>query len=137
MGKRGKSSSGDHISVGDISHGTGIAIGRGAQATVTQGLSSEDLSELFATIYREIERRPTDPDVDKEEITEAVQRIEKEAAKGQDANPSKIERWLHSLARMAPDILDVTAACLSSPAVGIATTIRKIAQKAKEEASRA
>ena len=72
MGKKKKSSSGDHISVGDISHGTGIAIGRGAQATVTQGLSGEDLSELFAAIYREIERRPTDPDVDKEEITEAV-----------------------------------------------------------------
>ena len=137
MSKRESSDSGDQISVGNISHSTGIAIGRDARAEVTQGLSGEDLSALFASIYHKIETRPTDSDVDKEEITETVQKIEEEAAKGNDANPAKIERWLHNIARMAPDILEVTIGCLTSPAVGIATAVRKIAAKVKEEAAKA
>jgi len=38
---------------------------------------------------------------------------------------------------MASDIFDVTVACLTSPVAGTATAIRKVAEKAKEEASQA
>jgi 2-keto-4-pentenoate hydratase len=36
---------------------------------------------------------------------------------------------------MAGDIVDVTAACLLNPAAGVAAVIRKVAQKAKKDAS--
>jgi hypothetical protein len=127
---------GDGINVGNISNSSGIAIGRGAKATVTQGLSQEDMARLFATIYREIQSRAPDPTVKKEQITEIVQKIEKETVKGPQANESSIEHWLKNLAKMAPDILDVTIACLVSPATGIAAAIRKIAQKVKAEAEK-
>lgn len=126
--------SGDKITVGDISGSAGIAIGRGAQATVTQGLGSEDIAKLFAEIYQQIEARPEDPDVDKEELTETVQKVQEEVAKGEEANPKKVERWLRTLAGMADDIFEVTVACLTSPAAGIAAVIRKVAEKAKQEA---
>jgi len=84
---------GDKIEAGDIS-GTGIAIGRGAQATVTQGLGGDEIAKLFADIYQQIEACPEDPDVDKEELIETVQKIQQEAAKGEEANPNEVERWL-------------------------------------------
>lgn len=127
---------GDKISFGDVK-GIGIAIGRRASATVTQGVSVAELAQLFGVVYQQIEARPDDPDVDKEEIQEQVQKIEKEAAGGEEANPSKVERWLKGLLAMAPDIFDVTVATLANPIAGVATVIRKVAQKAQEEAGRA
>lgn len=126
---------GDKISVGDISGSTGVAIGRGAQATVTQGLGGEEIARLFAEVYQQIKARPEDPDVDKAELTDTVQKIQGEVAKGEEANPKKIERWLKALAGMADDIFEVTVACLTSPAAGVATVVRKVAQKAKAEAA--
>jgi hypothetical protein len=130
---RGDRVGGDKITVGDISGSTGVAIGRGAQSHVTQGASAEALAKLFADVYQKIDARPEDPDVDKEELTETVQKIETEAAKGEQANPRKVERWLRFLVGMADDVAQVTAACLVHPAAGVAAVIRMVAQRAKEE----
>jgi hypothetical protein len=117
--------------------GDGNVVGDHSQATVTktQGLSGQDLAALFDHVYERIEARPPDPDIDKEEMVETVKNIEEEAAKGEEANPRKVERWLRTLGMMADDIVDVTAACLLSPAAGVAAVIRKVAQKAREDAS--
>jgi hypothetical protein len=133
---RGDKVSGDKYTVGDIT-GSNVALGQGAQATHTEGVSGEDLASLFAQVYRQIEARPEDPDVDKEELAETVQKVEQEAAKGEAANPTKIERWLRFLGGMAPDILDVTVACLTNPLAGVGTVIHKIAEKARAEAGSA
>jgi hypothetical protein len=125
---------GDKITVGDIS-GTGVAIGRGARAAVTQGLGGAEIARLFEAVYQKIEARPEDPDVDKAELTQTVEKIQREAAKGEAANPNKVERWLKTLGMMAPDILEVTAACLLNPIAGIGTVIRKVVEKAGEEAA--
>jgi len=98
------------------------------------GVGGEELAKLFAGIYQQIEERPEDPDVDKEELVETVEKIEEEAAKGEEANPSKVERWLKFLGSMAPDILKVTAAALANPLAGVGTAIGLIAEKARAEA---
>lgn len=134
---RGDKVSGDKITVGNISGDGAVAIGRGAEATANQGVGGADLTALFQAIYRQIETRPADPNVDKEEVTGTVQKIEQETAKGEQANLTKVERWLGHLAEMAPDILEVTVATLTNPAAGVATVIRKIAEKARPEAGQA
>lgn len=123
---------GDKISTGNIS-GTGIAIGRGAQAQVSYGGDAGEFQKLFETIYRRIDERPPDPDVEKEEIREQVKRIEQEVTTDEDVNPGKLDRWLHTLALMAPDIFDVTVATIANPVAGFATVARKVAAKAKEQ----
>lgn len=125
---------GDNISVGDITGSSGIAIGRGAQATVTTGAGAAELAKVFADIYKKIEARPADPNVDKEEVKQDVRRIEQEVAKGEEANASKVERWLKGLADMAPDIFEVTAAALTSPVAAVSTVIRKVVAKVKSSA---
>ena len=124
---------GDKISVGNITRSQGVAIGRGAKAEVKSGIGAKEISEIFSPIYQKIESRPPDPLVEKEEITDRVKRIENEVATGDKAEPAKVERWLRNLATMAPDILDVTLAALTSPIAGISMAIRKIAQKMKSE----
>ena len=101
------------------------------------GVGGDELARLFAGVYQQIKERPEDPDIDKEELAETVKKIEKEAAKGEEANPNKVERWLKFLGGMALDILEVTAACLANPVAGVTTAIRKIAEKVKVEAGSA
>jgi hypothetical protein len=122
---------GDGLIGGDRSANVGFAIGDGAQRTGTIGVTGGEPTQLFGSIYEDIEARPEDPDVDKEELVGTVKKIEKEAAKGDKANANKVGRWLRFLADMAPDIKKVTAAALANPAAGVATAIRKIAEKAQ------
>lgn len=121
-----------------VSHvsGTGVAIEPGAQATASQAGGSQDLVKLFAEIYQEIEDRPEDPNVDKEELVGTVEKIQKEVAKGEQANSTWVERRLKTLALMAPDIFEVTVVCLTHPLAGIATVIRNVAEKARAEESK-
>ncbi|MFV9507426.1 MAG: caspase family protein [Oscillochloridaceae bacterium umkhey_bin13] len=123
---------GDEINVGDVS-GTGIAIGRNAQAHVQQGGDQEAFARAFAQIYAAIKARPEDPDIDKEEVTNTVKSIQQEAQKGEQANENKLTRWLRNLAGMAEDIFDVTVAALTGPQAAFATVARKVAAKAKRE----
>ncbi len=112
--------------------GDGNVVGDHSRSTVIrqEGLGSG----VFEGVYRAIEARPPDADVEKEEAVEVVEKIEAEAAKGEAANPRKVERWLRTLAMMGDDIVDVTTACLLNPVAGVATVIKKIAAKAREEA---
>ena len=129
-------SGGDRISVGDISNSTGVAIGRGASANVTQGVDPEKLAALFSSIYRQIDVRPAMAPERKAQVAETVKKIETETAKGKEANPGQVEDALHKLGKMAPDILEVTAATLLNPVAGVASAIRKIAQRIKEQAEK-
>lgn len=121
---------GDKVTVGDIVASPGVAIGRGARITATQEMNREELAHLFQAILDKIETLPEDPDVDKEELIYIVRRIQKEVAIGKDANPNKIERWLTTLGLMSPDVLRTTVAILANPVVGVAYTIRRVAEKA-------
>lgn len=119
----------DRVTVG------GDVVGRDKITTTTCGPDTGALVELaqqFALIYERIDARPEDPNVDKAELRETVHKIEEEVRKGEEANPSKVERWLRFLAGMADDIFQVTVATLASPIGGIAKAIQLIAQKAKE-----
>jgi hypothetical protein len=108
-----------------------VAAGKNISQTQNQGASAQDLATLFNAIYQMIDRRPDDPNVDKSDIRDTVKKIETESAKGDAANPVKVQNWLQFLKTIAPDILDVTAAALLNPIAGVATAIRKIAEKAR------
>ena len=122
---------GDSITVGDISGSSGIAIGRGARAQVTTGAAAADWAAAFAAVYQAIQSRPVDPTVDKDEITETVQRIEKETAKGDTAEEPKLERWVKNIAGMAPDILEVMAAAFGGPVSAAGAILKKVIERAK------
>ena len=92
-----------------------------------------NFDRLFELLEEKIKARPEDPNVDKREIRDQVNQIKAEAAKGETANPNKLERWVQNLARMAPDIVDVMAASLGGPLSGFTAVIQKIAARVKAE----
>ena len=131
----GGQSGGVSISGGRVTVG-GDVVGRDKITTTTHGIGAEGLAELsrqFAQIKKQIEERPADPQVEKDELRETVERIEREVRKGEAADPGKVERWLRFLAEMADDVFRVTVAALSHPAAGVAKAVQLIAQRAREE----
>lgn len=113
-----------------ISGSTGVAIGRNAQA---REIVSHNSAGLFAPVYEHIDRRREDPDIDRVELLQIVHALEDEVAKGDAANPTKLARWLRSLAAISRDVFDVVLATLTAPVSGVATAIRKIAERVQRE----
>jgi len=70
-------------------------------------------------------------------VANQVKKIEAEAAKGEAADPSKLERWMTTLAKMAPDIIEVMAASLAGPVAGFTVVFKKIVERAKASSAEA
>jgi hypothetical protein len=120
-----KQSGGIHIKADKVSIGGDVV---GGNKVVTQyGMLEDEFKKIKALI----EKRPDEAAVDKDELKSTLERIEAEVKKGEDANTTKIERWLKFLAGMSDDIFQVTAAALTNPVAGVAKTIQLIAKKAK------
>lgn len=126
-----------NISSGNVSSG-GIVFqgGRHKNITIHQstGPGLDELAALFSSLYKHIESRPPDPNVDKEEIVETVQKIQEEASKGEkEANETKLTRWIDTLNKVAPDLIDVALASLGGPVSGIAAVLKKISDRARQQ----
>ena len=83
------------------------------------------MDKLFKRIHKEVRARPKDPKLEAQ-----VKKIEAEAAKGEEADQSKLERWIRTLAKMAPDIVEVMAASLAGPVAGFSVVFKKIVERA-------
>jgi hypothetical protein len=118
------------ITVGDISGGTNIAIGDGAQANHIQvGLSGEAIADAFQALQQKVNALPDGPD--KTVAQKAVQELQAEAQKGEQASQNTVEKWLAFLAEAAPDAWDVAIETFLHPIRGVATIFRKIAERAR------
>lgn len=125
---------GDKISVGDISGTKGVAIGRGASVKITEGVDSAGLVALFREINQRLDALPSADKRDVSDAKAAVEQIKQEVAKGDQADTTQLERHFRAIVRMGPDILDVVTATLVNPAAGLSMIVKKIAEKAREDA---
>ena len=124
------------VSIGGNATGNAIGNNASVKANVISGGSvtqDEQIAKLFEQVLAAVNARPPDPKVDKEEIFEAIQELRTEVQKADVVDESMIKRRLRAVGRMAPDILDVIIETFKSPALGIASVIRKIALRIKEE----
>lgn len=128
--KRGGQSGGVSITKSNVKIGGDIV---GRDKIAKYGVSGGELIKMFSQIKQQIEAIPYDPDVDKTELSDIVEKIEQEVKKGEAANPTKIERWLKFLATTSDDIFQVTVAALVNPLSGLAKAIQLIAQKVQKE----
>ena len=92
---------------------------------------SADMEKLFKRLHRELKKRPEDPNVSKEKLEAQVRKIEAEAAKGEGADTGKLERWMKTLVKMAPDIVEVMAASLGGPVAGFSVVFKKIVERVR------
>lgn len=137
---KNKRTTGNQVRVGDISGLSGnmnVAGGHiTAQQTVTASNAAE-IKQLFDQLYITIESRAETPPKDKEGLKAEVEEIQTTVTAAieqkKEVSESFLLRRFQSIARMAPDILDVVVAALANPALGIGVAVKKIAEKAKEE----
>jgi hypothetical protein len=135
-----KNDKGNEITVGDISGVSGTVNIAGGDITThhTSGLSGPELQQLFDTIYSRIESRQQTPPAQKEDLKAEVQEIQititEAIEKDKKVDEGFLSRRFRNIARMAPDMVDVIAATLANPLAGLGALVKKIAQKAKEEA---
>ena len=127
--------SGDQITVGNIDQSSGVAIGRNAQATVTQtsGASIDEIAKVFATLTAKVNALPDGPD--KTVAASAVKALQDEAQKGDQASESNVSKWFGFLAQSAPDAFEVALATFANPIAGLGMAFKKIADRAKQERS--
>jgi hypothetical protein len=128
-------SSGDKITVGNVSNNTGVAIGRGAQVTVTQtsGASTEEIAKAFAAIIAKVNALPDGPE--KSVAVSAVQALQDEAQKGDKASEDNVAKWFGFLAQTSSDAFEVAVASFANPIAGLGLAFKKIAERAKQERS--
>ena len=124
--------SSQNITVGDVSGGTGIAIGPGAQATVTKNINSRDdpITIAFKAIAQANDAMPDGPHKDAAKAT--IKNLESEARKGDKADESKVNKWINFLAEIAPDVWEVAINTLLNPINGIGTAFIKVAGRARQ-----
>ena len=106
-------------------------MGRGAQAFVQQGSGSSELERWRKEMEGKINALRDLPPEDKSTLNQQVGQIAREAEKGPEADPRRIERLLNTIAVMAPDIFDVAVTTVINPLAGIGLVVKKIGEQAK------
>jgi hypothetical protein len=99
---------------------------------ITQNAQSgaDEIDALFTTLRAYLsERKPGPEQAANEEVETVLATLESEAAKGETADTSKLERWMKILAGMAPDIMDVILASFNGPLSGFGMVFKKIAER--------
>jgi hypothetical protein len=112
---RNKTVLGDEITTGEVS-GTGIAIGRGARANLTQGISPRDLEPLFAPLLAAVAREA--PAEAKAEAVQQVQELKTEVAKGKQADIGKVDKLVDGLVGLVPKAVGTVVSTFASPILG-------------------
>jgi len=106
---------GDKISIGGNVEGTGIAIGRGATAQVTQGVSGAELAKLFAPLMETVKEAPEE---NREMATQKAEQLRKEVAKDKKADDSKVAGLIEDLVDLVPAAAGTITGIFASPAIG-------------------
>lgn len=130
-----------NIKVGNISGVSGnmnIAGGNITTHHTVNGLSAADIKQLFDELYTSIDTNTrvsasTKKDL-KADVKDIQSAVTEAVKKNEKVDESFVSRRFRNIARMAPDILDVVVATLGNPLAGLGVAVKKIAEKAKEDA---
>ena len=91
------------------------------------------LAEWKSRMEAWIDSQATLSQDEQKDLKEQVAKIETEAAKGDQADASRLERLINTLAVIGPDIFEVAVTTLANPLAGIGLVLKKIGDRAKLE----
>ncbi|RME87387.1 MAG: hypothetical protein D6770_09455 [Anaerolineae bacterium] len=137
MSRKSKSSSrrDQRLTAGDRSVVVG---GNVSDSTIITGDGNVvDSPMAFRAVYRAIDSHPSLPEEDRQDLKAEVRELEREVAKGDQADETFLARRLRNIKRIAPDILDVVIATMANPAAGFGMVAKKVADRMAAEANAA
>jgi hypothetical protein len=59
-----------------------------------------------------------------DELRATVEKIEEEAARGEQADPNKIRQWLDKLTSLAPDVTELVVNALTNPGAAVVSGVK-------------
>jgi len=121
---------GNNITVGDVT-GSNIVVGNHNRVSVTHGISAEEIAKAFSPLLQAVQTKAESPE--KALAQTAVQGLEAEASKGEEAEEGNVQKWIDFLGNMAPDIWEVAVDTFTNPVKGLSTVFKKVAERAKAE----
>src|SRR6266511_4687567 len=104
---------------------------RGRSDKYSSVFTADEVSKLFENLFATIDQHPRLSQNDKADAKVDIQEIRQELEKKEKADESFLMRRFRNLARMAPDILEVTLATIVHPALGLGVFAKKLAEKAR------
>jgi hypothetical protein len=90
------------------------------------GVGAAELSTLFQAVYRQIDAHAADPEADVDTMRDTTKKIEQEAAKGEEADQGNLRRWLTTLGKIAPDVLELVVNALINPGAAVSSAVRQV-----------
>ncbi len=102
---------GDKITVGNVT-GSVVAVGRGAQASVQQGVSATELDRLLQPLMAAIQGAPAAQQVQAAEQAEA---LKQELAKGNQADDGRLAKLIDGLVGLVPGAVGAVVSIFASP----------------------
>lgn len=105
---------GDQITTGDIS-GQGIAVGRGASGTSTQGISGAELAQLFAPLMAAAQQAPP---AQRAAAAETAAALQQEVARGRQADDGRLAGLIEGLVALVPGAVGTVVSTFASPILG-------------------
>lgn len=124
---------GDSISISGSSN-VNVVKGSGTATNtsiVNEANSNGELIKWRKEMERKIDALKDIPAEDKSTLNQQVEQIAREAEKGPQADPKRLERLFNTISAMAPDIFEVAVATVSNPLAGIGLVVKKIGEKAQ------
>lgn len=107
-----------------ISGSTGVAIGRGAQARVTQGLGGRELEALFQSIMEAVQQAPAQ---DQPQALQMAEDLKQEAARGENADDGHLASLLNGFIELVPGAVSAVVSAFASPVLaGVAGPVTKM-----------
>lgn len=100
---------------------------------VTGDHNRVNINSKFSVVYKQVDEHPKLSPADKSDLKSELQTFEDEDKKGPESNEGFLAQRLRNIKRIAPDILDVTLATITSPAAGFGMIAKKVAEKMKAE----
>jgi len=119
---------GSNITVSDV-NGSNSVVGNNNRVSGTHGASSEEIAQAFSILFAAVQAKAESPE--KVMAQTAVQGLEAEASKGEEAQEGNVQKWIDILGNMAPDIWEVAVDTFTNPVKGISTVFKKVAERAK------
>jgi hypothetical protein len=115
---------------GNVNVTNGDVVGRDKITNHYGPASADEIAEIFKQFLQRVEKMEGGP---KKNMTKtAVQGLETETMKGEQAVEKDVTQLFDVLALMAPDIFDVIVNTLASPIKGLSTIVQKIAIHLRE-----
>jgi hypothetical protein len=121
------------ISINGNVTGSNLNIGgSNVNQRIVDNSKGDSVQVAFGSIFNEADKL-VDASL-KEDVLDILQKLQKEAYKGDQANEKRVQSWMNFLAKMTPDIWDVAVRTFINPIDGISSVFQKVAKRARSKA---